>query len=69
MDAADIIEIHQLLGRYGHIVDAAEWDRFDELFDADAELDYTGVRAPRCTAASTRSGTTSAVPNHPPPTT
>jgi hypothetical protein len=46
MDAADIIHIHQLLGLYGHIVDAAEWDRFDELFEPDAELDYTGVRVP-----------------------
>ena len=46
MDATDIIEIHQLLGQYGHIVDAKEWDRFDELFEPDAELDYTGVRAP-----------------------
>ena len=47
MDAGDIIEVHQLLGLYGHVVDAAEWDRFDELFEADAVLDYTGVRAPR----------------------
>ena len=46
MDATDIIEVHQLLGQYGHIVDAKEWDRFDELFEPDAELDYTGVRAP-----------------------
>ena len=47
MDASDIIEIHQLLGLYGHVVDAKEWDRFAELFEADAVLDYTGVRAPR----------------------
>jgi hypothetical protein len=46
VDASDIIEIHQLLGLYGHIVDAKEWDRFAELFVADAVLDYTGVRAP-----------------------
>ena len=46
MDALDIIEIHQLLGLYGHIVDAGQWERFDELFEADAELDFTGVRAP-----------------------
>lgn len=46
MDALDIIEIHQLLGLYGHIVDVAQWERFDELFEADAELDYTAVRAP-----------------------
>ena len=47
MDPGDIILIHQLLGLYGHVVDAAAWDRFEELFVADAELDYTGVRAPR----------------------
>jgi 3-phenylpropionate/cinnamic acid dioxygenase small subunit len=47
MNATDIIEIHQLLGLYGHIVDAGEWDRFTELFEDDAVLDYTGVRAPR----------------------
>ena len=46
MEAIDLIEIHQLLGQYGHVVDAAEWHRFDELFTEDAELDYTGVRVP-----------------------
>ncbi len=39
MDALHIIEIHQLLGLYGHIVDAARWEQFDELFEVDAELD------------------------------
>jgi 3-phenylpropionate/cinnamic acid dioxygenase small subunit len=47
VDPADVIEIHQLLGLYGHVVDAGEWERFEELFEADAELDYTGVRAPQ----------------------
>jgi 3-phenylpropionate/cinnamic acid dioxygenase small subunit len=47
VDAGAVIEIHQLLGHYGHVVDAAAWDRFDELFTADAVLDYTAVRAPR----------------------
>ena len=47
MDASDIIEIHQLLGLYGHVVDAGDWDRFNELFEPDAVLDYTAVRAPR----------------------
>ena len=46
MDASETIAIHQLLGLYGHIVDAKEWDRFAELFEADAVLDYTAVRAP-----------------------
>jgi 3-phenylpropionate/cinnamic acid dioxygenase small subunit len=47
VDAGTIIEIHQLLGHYGHVVDAAAWDRFEELFTVDAVLDYTAVRAPR----------------------
>ena len=47
MDPGDVIMIHQLLGLYGHVVDAAEWDRFEDLFTQDAELDYTAVRAPR----------------------
>ncbi len=46
MDVSDIVEINQLLAHYGHIVDAADWDRFDELFLPDAELDYTPVNAP-----------------------
>ena len=46
MDALDLILIHQLLGQYGHLVDAKDWDRFAELFTDDAILDYTGVRAP-----------------------
>jgi 3-phenylpropionate/cinnamic acid dioxygenase small subunit len=47
MDASDIIEVHQLLGLYGHLLDDGVWDRFAELFEPDAELDYTGVRAPQ----------------------
>jgi 3-phenylpropionate/cinnamic acid dioxygenase small subunit len=47
VDAGAVIEIHQLLGHYGHVVDAAAWDRFEELFTVDAVLDYTAVRAPR----------------------
>jgi 3-phenylpropionate/cinnamic acid dioxygenase small subunit len=43
----DIILIHQLLGEYGHTIDAADWTRFAELFTADAVLDYTAVRAPK----------------------
>jgi 3-phenylpropionate/cinnamic acid dioxygenase small subunit len=47
LDTADVLAIHQLLGWYGHLVDAAQWHRFDELFTPDATLDYTAVRAPQ----------------------
>jgi len=47
VEPTDIVMIHQLLGLYGHILDAREWDRLPELFTPDAELDYTGVHAPK----------------------
>jgi hypothetical protein len=47
VEAADIVMINQLLAFYGHIVDAKQWERFDELFLDDAVLDYTGVNAPQ----------------------
>src|SRR3954451_8251132 len=46
LDAADVVWVEQLLAYYGHVVDAKEWGRFDELFVDDAVLDYTGVNAP-----------------------
>lgn len=46
MNALDILGIHQLLAEYGHTIDAKDWTRFAELFDPDAVLDYTAVRAP-----------------------
>jgi hypothetical protein len=41
----DIVLINQLVARYGHIVDAQEWHRFDLLFTPDAVLDYTQAGA------------------------
>jgi 3-phenylpropionate/cinnamic acid dioxygenase small subunit len=46
VDALDLVLIHQLLGEYGHALDATDWVRFAELFTDDAVLDYTAVRAP-----------------------
>ncbi len=40
LEAIDIVLIHQLLGRYGHLIDARDWDRFGELFVPDATIDY-----------------------------
>jgi 3-phenylpropionate/cinnamic acid dioxygenase small subunit len=42
LDALDVVLIHQLLGRYGHAIDTADWDRFASLFVADASIDYRG---------------------------
>jgi hypothetical protein len=42
LDGIDIILIHQLLGRYGHTLDQADWGAFAALFVADASIDYHG---------------------------
>lgn len=47
MEFTDYLEIQNLLGRYGHLIDTADWDGFADLFTPDATLDYTAVRAPR----------------------
>jgi hypothetical protein len=46
LDPGDILAIHQLLSHYGHLLDAKAWERLEEVFVAEATLDYTGVHAP-----------------------
>jgi 3-phenylpropionate/cinnamic acid dioxygenase small subunit len=42
LDAIDIVLVHQLVARYGHLIDRRQWDRFAELFVPDATIDYRG---------------------------
>jgi 3-phenylpropionate/cinnamic acid dioxygenase small subunit len=42
LDAFDIVLIHQLVGRYGQLIDHRRWDQFAELFLPDATIDYRG---------------------------
>lgn len=42
IDSSDIVLIHQLLGRYGHLIDHRRWDEFARLFTPDATIDYVG---------------------------
>jgi hypothetical protein len=39
MDAADVVEINQLLTRYGQIVDTRAWDELADVFTHDALFD------------------------------
>jgi SnoaL-like domain len=32
LEAADVLAIHELLARYGHIIDERQWQRVEELF-------------------------------------
>ncbi len=40
---SDRLEIEALLIRYTRAIDAGEWDRLDDVFTADAEIDYTAT--------------------------
>jgi hypothetical protein len=35
----DVLEIHELLSRYGHIIDEREWHRVEELFTEHSRYD------------------------------
>ena len=44
MDLAQIsdrLEIEALLTRYTRAIDTGEWDRLDDVFTPDAQIDYT----------------------------
>jgi SnoaL-like domain len=42
-EISDRIEIQQLLARYSDAIDRRRWDALDDLFTADAVIDYTAM--------------------------
>jgi hypothetical protein len=50
-EISDRLEIQDLLARYSNAIDTMEWDRLDELFTEDAEIDYTSMGGIRGTLA------------------
>lgn len=48
VDAQIYCQILQLSGLYGHIIDAEQWSRFDELWTQDAKFDLRGMDGPCC---------------------
>jgi len=51
MESADFIAIHNLMGRYGHIMDECSmaggpWDRLGEIFTVDATFDVRPLGGP-----------------------
>jgi 3-phenylpropionate/cinnamic acid dioxygenase small subunit len=43
MESAEILAIHDLLARYGHVVDDADWQRLAEVFSEDGEIDLQAL--------------------------
>jgi hypothetical protein len=42
-EISDRLEIEDLLTRYTRAIDTGEWDRLDEVFTPDAQIDYTAT--------------------------
>ena len=42
-EISDRLEIEALLARYARAIDTGAWDRLDEVFTPDAEIDYTAT--------------------------
>lgn len=43
MDVNDIVEIQQVMGLYGHVIDGKQWERLDELYADDGVFDLSGL--------------------------
>jgi len=42
-EISDRLEIQELLVRYSHAVDTADWEAFERVFTPDARIDYTAM--------------------------
>jgi len=52
LDVADRIQIHELLGLYGHLIDERRWEELDQVFTADAVYDPSSFGHPPTTSLS-----------------
>jgi 3-phenylpropionate/cinnamic acid dioxygenase small subunit len=43
MQSSDMLAIHDLLARYGHVVDDADWRRLSEVFCEDGQFDLEAI--------------------------
>jgi 3-phenylpropionate/cinnamic acid dioxygenase small subunit len=43
MDTTDVLAIHALIARYGHVVDDAEWERLTDVFSTDGVFDLDAI--------------------------
>ncbi|MCP2289456.1 nuclear transport factor 2 family protein [Nocardia amikacinitolerans] len=64
-EISDRLEIQDLMVRYSHAVDTRQWDLLDEIFTADATIDYTAMGGPAGDLASTKQFLATVMPNFP----
>ena len=62
---SDRLEINDLLAGYSYAIDFRDWDALDNVFTADAVIDYTEMGAPRGNLTETKAFLASVLPNFP----
>ncbi|WP_067563492.1 nuclear transport factor 2 family protein [Nocardia acidivorans] len=62
-EISDRMEIEDLMVRYSHAVDTHQWELLDEIFTADAHIDYTAMGGPAGDLASTKTFLAAVMPN------
>ena len=61
-EISDRIEIWELLNAYSHAIDSRRWDDLDDVFTADATIDYTELGGTRGDLADTKAFLAQAMP-------
>lgn len=62
-EVSDRIEIQELLVRYSHSVDTRDWEMYENVFTADAFIDYTCFGGPKGDVKEIRAFLEMAMPN------
>lgn len=64
-EISDRLEIEDLMVRYSHAVDTQQWDLLDEIFTADAHIDYSAMGGAVGDLESTKKFLAAIMPNFP----
>jgi hypothetical protein len=64
-EISDRLEIQDLMVRYSHAVDTKQWDLLDDVFTADALIDYSAMGGTNGDLASTKAFLAQVLPNFP----
>ncbi|MEV0295994.1 nuclear transport factor 2 family protein [Nocardia sp. NPDC050710] len=64
-EISDRLEIQDLMVRYSHAVDTKQWDLLDDIFTADAHIDYSAMGGAAGDLASTKKFLADVMPNFP----
>lgn len=62
-EISDRLEIQDLMVRYSHAVDTRQWDLLDEVFTADAYIDYSAMGGSAGDLLSTKEFLATTLPN------